>query len=427
MQQKKTTDSFGNPLDPVVGFARGQIIKSSVDEARRLRNGQTIAAERVRRLGPESIGVFTGNQREFPLKVEDLNTHCEEWVGPGLFAEELRSVAIEHLGGLPDDGVAVVNRTSAGIIAAIAALADGRDVVSVVPAAGRSHASVARGCGIARVSVQEVQADKDWASTLESVKPALVVVTTVTSSLEFMDDHIAMDVAALAKRLGAHVLLDEAYGARMRPVLRNGEKSRKLGGDLSITNCDKAGLSGPRSGLLAGRPSLVTRVAAKASEFGMEARAPIAASALRSVQRYSPSDLLEEAQSGQALGRALRDRMGSDLVEVSDLGPMIHEDLAMKEVFRRAGREPEGSSVTPAEVTSALGAVLLRDHGILTVNTHGQPGARVSVRLKPTHGAIGRLGGMGQVIDAMVASFDEVARIVHLPSELARLVLGAAK
>ena len=427
MQQKNATDSFGNPLDPVVGFARGQIIKSRVDEARRLRNGQAIAAERVRRLGPESIGVFTGNQREFPLKVEDLNTHCEEWVGPGLFAEELRRVAIEHLGALPDDGVAVVNRTSAGIIATIAALADGRDVVSVVPPSGRSHASVVRGCGVARVSVHEVQADKDWTSILESVKPALVVVTTVTSSLEFMDDHIAMDVAAMAKRLGAHVLLDEAYGARMRPVLRNGEKSLKLGGDLSITNCDKAGLSGPRSGLLAGRPSLVTRVAAKASEFGMEARAPIAASALRSLQCYSPSDLLEEAQSGQALGRALRDRMGDEIVDVSDLGPMIHEDLAMKEVFRRAGRAPEGASVMPAEVTSALGAVLLRDHGILTVNTHGQPGARVSVRLKPTHGAIERLGGMGKVVDAMVASFDEVARIVHLPSEVARLVLGNTK
>lgn len=427
MQEKQTTDSFGNRLDPVVGFARGQIIKSSVDEARRLRNGQAIAAERVRRLGPESIGVFTGNQREFPLKVEDLNTHCEEWVGPGLFAEELRQAAIEHMGGRADDGVAVVNRTSAGIIAAIAALADGRDIVSVVPPAGRSHASVVRGSNVARVSVHEVQGDKDWATVLEAQKPALVVVTTVTSSLEFLDDNIAMDVAALAKRLGAVVLLDEAYGARMRPVLRGGVTSLQLGGDLSITNCDKAGLSGPRSGLVVGGVPLVTRLAAKASEFGMEARAPIAASALRSIQRFTPSDLIDEAQSGQALGKALRERMGKDLVEVSDLGPMIHEDLAMKEVFRRAERSYEGTTVTPAEVTSALGVVLLRDHGILTVNTHGQPGARVSVRLKPTHGAIERIGGMAKVVDAMVASFDTVARIVHQPDELASLILGEIK
>jgi L-seryl-tRNA(Ser) seleniumtransferase len=427
MQDKRTTDSFGNEIDPVVGFARGKIIKSSVDEARRLKNGQNIAAERVRRLGPESIGVFTGNQREFPLKVEDLNTNCEEWVGPGLFAEELRTVAIEHMGAQPEDGVAVVNRTSAGIIATIAALADGKDVVSVVPPAGRSHASVVRGSFIARVGLHEVQGDKDWATVLEAQKPALVVVTTVTSSLEYMDDAVAMDVAAVAKRAGALVLFDEAYGARMRPVLRNGVKSLKLGGDVSITNCDKAGLSGPRSGLVVGRPALVTRIAAKASEMGMEARAPIAASALRSIQRFSPSDLLEEAQSGQELGRALRERMGSDLVEVSDLGPMIHEDLALKEVFRRAGLSWESANVTPAEITSALGVVLLRDHGILTVNTHGQPGARVSVRLKPTHGAIERVGGMAKVVDAMVDTCDKVAGLVQHPDELSKLILGDTK
>lgn len=427
MQQKTTTDSFGNPLDPIVGFARGRIIQSSVDEARRLRQGQKVAADRVRKLGPESIGVFTGNQREFPLKVEDLNTHCEEWVGPGLFAEELRESAIAHMGGLPTDGVAAVNRTSAGIIATIAALADGKGVVSVVPPGGRSHASVIRGCGIARVDLHEVQGDKDWAAAIEQNKPALVVISTVTSSLEFLDDAVAMDVAGVAKASGAKVLLDEAYGARMRPVLRSGVLSLKLGGDLAITNCDKAGLSGPRSGLLVGRPELVTRVSAKASEFGMEARAPIAASALRSIQRFSPQDLIDEAHAGQKLAHALRERLGSELVAVSDLGPMIEEDLALKEVFRRAGLATTNAGVTPAEVTSALGVVLLRDYGILTVNTHGQPGARVSVRLKPTHGAIERVGGMARVIDAMDASFTEVARCVGRPEDLAKLILGDTK
>ena len=427
MSARKTTDSFGNPLDPIVGFARGRIIGSSVDEARRLRQGQAIAAERVRRLGPESIGVFTGNQREFPLQTEDLATHCEEWVGPGLFADALRGVAIAHLGGRPDDAVTAVNRTSAGIIATIAALADGRTVVSVVPPGGRSHASVIRGCGVARVDLQEVAGDRDWRAAIEGHAPALVVVTTVTSSLEFLADDVAQAVAEKARAAGASVLLDEAYGARMRPVLRGGLPSLQLGGDLAITNCDKAGLSGPRCGVIVGRSGLVTRVSAKASEFGMEARAPIAASALRSLERFSPADLIEEAQSGQRLGQALRDRMGADLVAVSDLGPMIDEDLAMREVFRRAGLAClpcENAGLTPAEVTSALGMVLLRDHGILTVNTHGQPGARVSVRLKPTHGAIDRVGGMAQVVDAMLAAFDEVARLAGRPDALARLILG---
>lgn len=427
MQNTKPTDSFGNSLDPVVGFARGKIIQSSVDEARRLRQGQRVAAERVRRLGPESIGVFTGNQREFPLRPEDLNTNCEEWVGPGLFADELRRVAIAHMGGQSTDDVAAINRTSAGIIASIVALSDGRPVVSVVPPSGRSHASVIRGSGLAKVELTEVQGDKDWRIAIETHRPALVIVTTVTSSLEFLDDAVSIDVAAFAKARGALVLFDEAYGARMRPILRGGALSLDLGGDLSITNCDKAGLSGPRSGLLVGRPALVTRVSAKAAEFGMEARAPIAASALRSIERFSPNDLIEEAESGQQLGRALRYRLGSELVAISDLGPMIDEDLALKDVFRRAGREPVHSEIAPCEITSALGMVLLRDHGILTVNTHGQPGARVSVRLKPTHGAIARVGGIDAVVNAMVASLNEVARCIGDRGALSELILGASE
>lgn len=427
MQNTKPTDSFGNSLDPVVGFARGKIIQSSVDEARRLHQGQRVAAERVRRLGPESIGVFTGNQREFPLRPEDLNTNCEEWVGPGLFADELRRVAIAHMGGRSTDGVAAINRTSAGIIATIAALAGGRPVISVVPPGGRSHASVIRGSGIAKVELTEVQGNKDWRAAIEEHQPALVVVTTVTSSLEFLDDAVSIEVAAFAKGRGAVVLFDEAYGARMRPILRGGTLSLDLGGDLSITNCDKAGLSGPRSGLLVGRPTLVTRVSAKAAEFGMEARAPIAASALRSIERFSPNDLIEEAESGQQLGRALRYRLGSELVAISDLGPMIDEDLALKDVFRRAGREPAHTEIVPCEITSALGMVLLRDHGILTVNTHGQPGARVSVRLKPTHGAIARVGGIDAVANAMVASLNEVARCIGDRGALSELILGASE
>lgn len=181
-------DRFGNPIDPVVGFARGTIIRSSVDEARRLQQGQAVAAARVRELGPESIGIFTGNQRDFPVSANDLQTLCEEWVGPGLGAKELRAVAVKHMGGKPEDGVAIFNRTSAGIIATIAANAGGKTVVSVVPPGGRSHASVVRGARIAQVKLIEVQGDKDWRSAIEAESPGLVVVTTVTSSLERLED-----------------------------------------------------------------------------------------------------------------------------------------------------------------------------------------------------------------------------------------------
>ncbi|MEL7345810.1 MAG: hypothetical protein AAFN59_13315, partial [Pseudomonadota bacterium] len=88
-----THDRFGNPLDPSVGYARGPILSSSAAEIRRLRHAQSIAAQVVAERGIEAIAIFTGNPRYFPVKPNDLSELCEEWVGPGLFADEMTEAA----------------------------------------------------------------------------------------------------------------------------------------------------------------------------------------------------------------------------------------------------------------------------------------------------------------------------------------------
>lgn len=417
------TDSFGNLIDPVVGFARGSIIRSSTDEGRRLRQGQAVAAQRVETMGPASVGIFTGNQRDFLVRPEDLNTYCEEWVGPGLCAEALRRAAIEHLGGNDDDAVAVFNRTSAGIVSAIASLADNKAVVSIVPQGGRSHASVNRGAKLAGVTVTEVQGMSDWRAAIDAVEPRLVVVTTVTSSLERLDDNITLQVVEYSKKYKARVFLDEAYGARLRTVLHGGLKSLKLGADLTVTNCDKAGLPGPRAGVMVGRRDLVAAAAAKGSEYGMEARAPITAGVLRSLQSFQPEHLRDEARAGQALAAALRIQLG-DCVKTSDLGPMVHEDDVMRIILNRAGVNPTQTNIVPCEATSALGMILLRDYGILTVNTHGQPGARISLRLKPSGDSVERIGGQAKVVQAVDEALSKVADLIVAPQQLAKLIFG---
>lgn len=417
-----TSDSFGNPIDPVAGFARGTIITSATEEGLRLRNGQRTAAQRVNALGAESVAIFTGNQRDYPVKPEDLSTLCEEWVGPGLFAEDLRAVAIAHLGGRDTDQAAVFNRTSAAIVASILALSQGRPVVSVTPIAGRSHASVVHGAKLAGSELISLEVGENWADAITELEPAFVVVTTVTSSLERMDDSHIATVVDSAKRSGAVVLLDEAYGARLRPALHGGALALSFGADLAVTNCDKAGLSGPRAGLLVGQAALVAQVSARGASLGMEARAPIAAGALRSLQGYDPELLREEARAGQELAVALAQKFAPGVVRTSDLGPMIHEDGVLREILQRAGEAR--SEIVPAEATSALGMVLLRDAGILTVNTHGQPGARVSVRLKPTSDAIARVGGIDDVVAAFESALDVVAKTITDREAIASLILG---
>lgn len=400
-----TADRFGNPLDSSVGYARGRYLASSADEIRRLRHAQAVAAEVIDERGPEAIGVFTGNPRYFPLKPDDLTTYCEEWVGPGLFARELNQAAVDHLGG--GDTTVVTNRTSAGIVAAILALAAAKPVVSVKPDGDRSHTSVARGCRLAGVKLIEVDASDDIEPILASEVPALVIVTTVTSTLARMSDQAAVTAVQKAKAAGAVVFLDEAYGARLRPVLHGGAKSLTLGADFAITNADKAGLSGPRAGIIAGAATPVLATLAKASELGQEARAPIAAGAMRSLQRFDPEDLRQEARDGQAIAEALAARFGDNVVQRSDLGPMLDEQDVMAVLLDRTGRS--STPLVPAEATALIGMILLRDQGVLTVNTHGAPGGRVSIRLKPTAGALDAAGGAAALVAALQRALDILA------------------
>lgn len=401
-----SVDAFGNRIDATVGYARGEFLDSSGAEVRRLRNAQRIAASVVESRGLDAIGIFTGNARAFPVTTDDLEL-AEEWVGPGRFADRLHDVAVEHLGGEQADAVAVVNRTSAGIVAAMLALSAGRSVVSVVPQGDRSHASVIRGCALAGVELVEIDTPEHVGEVIGRTQPALVVVTTVTSTLARMDDADVRLAVEAAKASGACVFMDEAYGARLRPVLHGGAKSLELGADLAITNTDKAGLSGPRGGVIVGRPGPVVAVLAKASELGGEARAPIAVGAMRSFEGFEPSLLLQEADDGRAVGDALVDRLGREVVDRTDLGPSLSETAVTRLVRSRPG----GADLTlvPCEITALAGVILLRDHGVLTVNTHGQPGGRVSIRLKPTAGAVERVGGSAALASAVDAAISVVA------------------
>lgn len=401
-----TTDSLGNEIDPAVGYARGRFLASSADEVRRLRNAQRLAADVIAERGVDSIGIFTGNARAFPLTADDLDL-AEEWTGPGRFADRLRAAGIDHLGGRSTDAVAVVNRTSGGIVAAMVALSAGRPVVSFVPRGDRSHASVIRGCALAGVQLVEVDDPIGIEPAIEEAQPVLVVVTTVTSTLARLEDADSRDVIRTAQASGATVFMDEAYGARFRPVLHGGVKSLELGADLAITNTDKAGLSGPRGGVLVGREAPVVTVLAKASELGIEARAPIALGALRSLEGFDPAILRQEVEDGRAVADALVARVGEEVVVRTELGPSLSEDAVANIVRDRSG--PTAPTLVPCEITALAGLEMLRNHGVITVNSHGQPGGRVSIRLKPTEQAVERVGGADALVAALDNALDTVA------------------
>ena len=57
------TDRFGNPVDPIVRYARGAILKSTDEEVQRMLRARHMVGERVRRLGKDSVYDLSGMNR----------------------------------------------------------------------------------------------------------------------------------------------------------------------------------------------------------------------------------------------------------------------------------------------------------------------------------------------------------------------------
>lgn len=415
-------DAFGNSIDPTVGYAFGRILADDAAFQAKVRHAQELVRRRA--AGGGRFHVLTGNRADFPLRPEDLGTRSDGWIGPALWGPELERLARAHLGACDNAAVALVNRTSAGVVAACLALVPpGGLIASLVPR-GRAHPCVRRGARLAGAELVEGSSLGALADQLRGRRPDLAIITPVTSELDAFAAGELERVAADCRERGVPTLADDAYGARVRPVLLGGPRSLELPLDLAITNADKAALAGPRAGILAGRADLVAAVHDRAVELGQEAREPVGAGVVRALERWAPGLLHSDAHDGQRLGEALAARLGPERVRQTLLGPTISEETVLGLLIERAGRRPEDVPLVPVEATAAVAMLLLEEHGIVTVNALAESGARPSLRLKPTLDAVPALGGSERLATIVDGAFDRVAGRLGDPAALARLIVG---
>ena len=423
MGKAAVQDAFGNEVDPIVGYARGQILSTDAAFHRKIRHAHALIRARADAGG--SFHVLTGNRADFPLGTEDLGPGCDGWVGPAIYGPALARHARQHLGADGSSEVALFNRTSAGVIAAVATLVppDGL-VVSLVPR-GRAHPCVRRGVRLAGATVVEGPSLDALSDELAGRRPDLAIVTPVTSELDAYDDAMLLDVVNECRELRITTLVDDAYGTRVRPVLLDGPRTLELPVDLGITNSDKAALGGPRAGIMVGRPDLVAQVQAYAVSIGQEAREPTGLAVLRALERWTPDLLLADARYGQALGDALTSRLGGERVRQTLLGPAISEEAVLDLMLERAGLPRDAAPVVPVEATALLGLLLLAEHGIVTVNALSEAGARPSIRLKPTLDAVPALGGAERLAAIVDESIGRASTMLQDVGAVSSAILGA--
>lgn len=423
-EQQIPADRFGNPWAPDLPYARGQILASTEDDFRKLQRAWRIIQRSIRERGAGSIYNFSGLERSFPVAIEDL-PFCDDELAPALYFDRFRALALEHLGGSADrHDAALFNRLTAATMATHLALVKPGDVVIGV-SASHSHPSVVRAARHVGAKFLDVAGLQAFTDTLRGEgRVALVVLTRLSVTYDLFPLEAIGAVVRLARDKGALVYVDDAGGARVGPSIFDQPRMLELGVDVGATGLDKYGTAGPRLGLLAGETHLVSRIRARAFEFGLEARPMFYPAAVRSLERYTPGHVRELVQSTRQVGAALREILGDRVHETPVTAQLLAEDI-LELALERAGLGVP--PIVPFEASAALSMLLLEDHGVMTVHFAGLPPGTSSLLLKfiPPE-TLTRFGGPQALAKAVDGSLSKLASLVGRPDRVRSLLLGDA-
>ncbi|WP_297981634.1 TIGR03576 family pyridoxal phosphate-dependent enzyme [uncultured Methanobrevibacter sp.] len=342
------------------------IVNNSLDEVKKRESALKIIKEIINTKGRNSLYDVTGLSGAFIASDSELNL-LETYVGPAIFEDELQIVGNEHLGG---EKVLAVNRTSSGILASVLALVKEGDHVSHFLAEFPAHPSIPRSCSLVGASYDEFT-DIEKFNIPENT--SLVVVTGSTMDHKVIDEGLFRKIIEMAHDKGIPVLVDDASGARLRTAVFNQKRACDLGADLVVTSTDKL-MSGPRGGLMAGREDLIDEVKIKATQFGLEAQAPLILAMVNGIKNYSEENLIKAfAKKDEFYGLL---SMDYDMFEKTPTGVMVNEE-SLAEQLDGLGIESE---LSIKDFCFLWGMILLKEFGIITIPAVGMPGASATIR-----------------------------------------------
>lgn len=417
-------DRFANTFAPGLPYARGNLITSTEDDIVKLHAAWGIIHQRVAERGRDAVFNLTGLDRSFRCQSEDL-TLLDDELAPALYGSRLNELGLEHLGGVPGNhGVMLLNRQTAALLAAtLVMVKPGDTVIGVSPS--YSHPSVTRAAARAGASFVDTVGVSEFEQALAKAENvSLAVLTRLAVSYEILSADEIEQVVALAKGVGARILVDDAGGARVGPAVLNQPRSLEFGVDVASTGLDKYGTVGPRLGLLGGSRDLVDRIRVCAVELGLEARPMLYPAVVRSLEQYSPARVRELVATTKEVVRELKSVLGSHRVaETPVIGKLSGEAILEMTMERaRLTRPP----IVPYEATAALAMLLLRDHGVLTVHFAGLPPGTSALLIKflPPETVL-RFGGARKLAQAINSSLDRLAQVLNDSDGLRQLILRA--
>lgn len=418
----KAADAFGNPLDPIVRYARGQILKGTDEEVRRMLRARQIVGEIVRSKGQDKVFDLSGMNRGSGLTVDDI-PHLTTHVPFFAYCEgKTEPLALEHMGADPArHGALILNRVSAANFIALTTLLRKDDqVIAFAPSGGATHPSAVRPIAMAGAVIRECHTLADLCRTWEAGPPRLLLVTPISASKRHIPLPDFQQALALPRAAHTLVYVDDAHMAS-RVAFFDEPRAFQVGNiDVAVCSADKH-VAGPRAGVLVGRKELVTVIGSRAYELGLEAQAGQYVGVGNALRNFDPRAVKGAGELAKALLPVLVKKYGAERVYLGGPGVSMSGDHVLQLALERRGR-----STTPLVAVEAAGIVavqMLEQDGILTIGAVSMPGSAPAVRLMMyPDGA--RLG-IDRIAASLERAIERLSQLIDDPAAARTQLLGA--
>ena len=375
-------DRFGNPLDPIVRYARGSILKGTDEEVARMLKARRIVGDRVRALGKDSIYDLSGMNRGSGITADDtlhLTSHVPFFER---FEGKTEPYALKHMGADPArQSALILNRVSAAnFIALTTLLKRGDRVLALAPANGVSHPSTVRPISMAGANLQEFHSypelEREWHA---GGAPRLLLITPISASKRHLPLADFTRALALPRKPDTLVYVDDAHMAS-RVAFFEEPRTFQVGAiDLAVCSADKH-VAGPRAGVLVGRKDLVTQVGSHAYELGLEAQAGQYVGVANALKNFDPRVVKQAGELAKQLVEVLQQQYGAKRAYLGGPGVSIAGDDVIDIALENRGGKAKPKLVA-VEAAGLVAMEMLEKDGVLTIGAVSMPGSAPVVRL----------------------------------------------
>lgn len=374
-------DTFGNRIDPIVGYARGTILQGTDEEVQRMIKARHMVGDRVRTKGIASIYDLSGMNRGAGLTEEEvphLTSHVPFFER---FEGKTEPLALKHMGADPKRHTAIiVNRVSAAnFIALTTILKPGDKVLALAPAGGTCHPSTVRPIAMAGAELQQFHSidelEKAWQT---QGPPRLLLITPISASKRHTDLADVQRALALPRAANTIAYVDDAHMASRVGFFREPRTFEVGDIDLAVCSADKH-VAGPRAGVFVGRPDLVEEIGSRIYELGLEAQAGQYVGVANALRNFDPEVIRQAGEVAKQLLEVMQGQYGAKAYQGGP-GVSLSGDDVLGIAMEQSGAKGKPKLVA-VEAAGLVAMEMLGQDGILTIGAVSMPGSAPVVRL----------------------------------------------